>query len=81
VGSPLIEGNWVDGKGMFLAGLHASPVYTLLGKKGMENEEYPVIGQALTSGEVAFRQHAGGHSTGPNWSTWIAWAHKYWKDK
>lgn len=81
VGSPLIEGNWVDGKGMFLAGLHATPVYTLLGKKGMESEEYPVIGQALTSGEVAFRQHAGGHSTGPNWSTWIAWAHKYWKDK
>lgn len=81
VGSPFIEGNWVDGKGMFLAGLHASPVYTLLGKKGMESEEYPVIGQSLTSGEVAFRQHAGGHSTGPNWSTWIAWAHKYWTDK
>ncbi|WP_149304975.1 glucuronyl esterase domain-containing protein [Pareuzebyella sediminis] len=78
VGSPFIEGNWVDGKGMFLAGLHASPVYALLGKKGMESEEYPVIGRALTSGEVAFRQHAGGHSTGPNWSTWIAWAHKYW---
>ncbi len=49
VGSPLIEGNLVDGKGMFLAGLHASPVYTLLGKKGMESEEYPVIGRALTA--------------------------------
>ena len=24
---------------------------------------------------IAFRQHAGGHSTGPNWSTWISWPH------
>ena len=81
VGSPLIEGNWVDGKGMFLAGLAASPVYELLGKTGLQTSTYPKMGSALTNGEIAFRQHAGGHSTGPNWSTWIAWAHKYWTDK
>ncbi len=78
VGSPLIEGNWVDGKGMFLAGVHASPVYKLLGKKGLNTHEFPSMGEALTSGEIAFRQHAGGHSTGPNWSTWLAWADRYW---
>lgn len=76
LGSPLIEGNWVDGKGMFLAGVEAGPVYELLGKSGLPTTTYPTMGTALTDGEIAFRQHAGGHSTGPNWSTWIAWAHK-----
>ncbi|GGF25230.1 hypothetical protein GCM10011339_11690 [Echinicola rosea] len=79
VGSPFIEGQWVDAKGMFLAGVHASPVYGLLEKEGLETSEFPEMGKALTGGEVAFRQHAGGHSTGPNWSTWIAWASRYWK--
>ncbi|GBF20457.1 MULTISPECIES: glucuronyl esterase domain-containing protein [Arenibacter] len=77
-GSALIEGNWVDAKGMFLAGVHASPVYRLLGKNGLHTNKFPLMGNALTTGEIAYRQHAGGHSTGPNWSTWIAWAHRYW---
>ena len=78
VGSPFIEGQWVDARGMFLGGVQASPVYELLGKKGLGTSEFPEMGTALTDGEVAFRQHAGGHSTGPNWSTWIAWASRYW---
>ena len=81
VGSPHIEGNWVDGKGMFLAGVKAGPVYKLLDKNGLSTNTYPTMGNALTDSEIAFRQHAGGHSTGPNWSTWIAWAHNYWTDK
>ncbi len=53
--------------------------YKLLDKTGLGTNKFPYLGQALTNGEVAFRQHAGGHSTGPNWSTWIAWAKKYWE--
>ncbi len=79
-GSPQVEGQWVDAKGMFLGGFHAGPVYALLGKKGLESQDFPPIGTALCDGEIAFRQHAGGHTTGPNWSTWIAWACKYWGD-
>ena len=79
-GSPQVEGQWIDAKGMFLAGVHAGPVYALLGKNDLETTEFPIIGTALVNGEVAFRQHAGGHTTGPNWSTWIAWACKYWGD-
>jgi hypothetical protein len=26
---------------------------------------------------VAFRQHAGGHTTGPNWPTFLAFADRY----
>ena len=77
-GSPFIEGQWVDAKGMFLGGLYAAPVYELYKLKGYKNTAFPAMGTALTSGEIAFRQHGGGHSTGPNWSTWIAWAKKYW---
>jgi hypothetical protein len=77
-GSPWVEGQWIDARGMFLAGAHAGPVYELLGKKDLGTTEFPELGKALTNGEIAFRQHAGGHSTGPNWSTWIAWACRYW---
>lgn len=77
-GSPQVEGQWVDAKGMFLSGVHAGPVYQLLGRKGLGTSDFPVIGTPLIEGEIAFRQHAGGHSTGPNWSTWIAWACRYW---
>ncbi len=79
-GSPQIEGQWIDAKGMFLAGVHAGPVYKLLGKKDLGTKEFPILGTSLTDGEIAFRQHAGGHTTGPNWSTWIAWACGYWGD-
>ncbi len=80
VGSPHVEGSWVDAKGMFLAGAHAGPVYELLEKNGLGTMAFPVLGTPLTEGEIAFRQHAGGHTTGPNWSTWIAWACRYWGD-
>ncbi|MDX2248351.1 MAG: acetylxylan esterase [Bacteroidia bacterium] len=80
-GSPQVEGQWVDAKGMFLGGVFAGPVYTLLGKKGLGTTEFPVLGTPLIEGEIAFRQHAGGHSTGPNWSTWIPWAYRYWGGK
>jgi hypothetical protein len=65
---------------MFLAGVHAGSVYQLLGKKDLGTSEFPKLGTPLIDGEIAFRQHAGGHSTGPNWSTWIAWACRYWGD-
>ena len=79
-GSPDLEGHWIDAVGMFEAGVHAGPVYSLLGAKPLGTEVFPPLGTALTSGELAFRQHAGGHSTGPNWSTFIGWACRYWGD-
>jgi hypothetical protein len=77
VGSAQVEGTWVDARGMFLAGVHAGPVYELLGKKGLGTAEFPPQETALTDGEVAFRQHAGGHTTGPNWPTFLRFAERY----
>jgi hypothetical protein len=77
VGSFSVEGGWIDAKGMFLAGVEAGPVYDLLGKKGLPTAEFPLQETALIEGEVAFRQHAGGHTTGPNWPTFLEFAERY----
>jgi hypothetical protein len=70
---------WVDAKGMFLAAAGAGPVYRLLGKKDLGTTEFPPIETALIDGEVAFRQHSGGHTSGPNWPTFLAFAGRYLK--
>ena len=71
---------WVDAKGMFLAAAGAGPVYRLLGKKDMGTTEFPPIETALIDGDVAFRQHTGGHTPAPNWPTFIAFAERYLKE-
>jgi hypothetical protein len=68
---------WVDAKGMFLAAAGAGPVYKLLGKKDMGTTEMPPIENALIDGDVAFRQHSGGHTTVPNWPTFLTFASRY----
>lgn len=78
-GSPTVEGQWVDAKGMFLGGVHAGPVYRLFGKKDLGTSNFPPIETSLTDGELAFRQHSGGHTTGPNWPTFLKWASRYIK--
>jgi len=70
---------WVDAKGMFLAAAGAGPVYKLLGKKDMGTTEFPPIETTLIDGDVAFRQHSGGHTTGPNWPTFLTFAQRYLK--
>jgi len=68
---------WVDAKGMFLAAVGAGPVYKLLGKKDMGTTEFPPIETPLIDGDVAFRQHSGGHTPGPNWPTFLMFANRH----
>ena len=79
VGSLAVEGGWVDAKGMFLAGVGAGPVYRLLGRKDLGTSEFPPQETALVDGDIAFRQHSGGHTTGPNWPTFLTFASRYLK--
>lgn len=81
VGSEQVEGGWVDAKGMFMAGVGAGPVYRLLGKKDLGTTEFPPQGTALIEGEIAFRQHSGGHTTGPNWPTFLSYAERYFSNQ
>jgi GH35 family endo-1,4-beta-xylanase len=70
---------WVDARGMFLAAAGAGPVYRLLGKKDMGTLDFPAVETSLIDGEVAFRQHSGGHTPGPNWPTFLTFASRYLK--
>ncbi len=70
---------WVDAKGMFMAAAAAGPVYKLLGKKDMGTTEFPPIETPLIDGDIAFRQHSGGHTPAPNWPTFLTFASRYIK--
>jgi hypothetical protein len=76
---PGAEGKWVDQRGSFMAAVAAGPVYRLLGKKDLGTAEFPPLETALVDGELAWRQHSGGHTTGPNWPTFLTFASRYIK--
>ena len=78
-GSQQVEGGWVDARGMFLAAVAAGPVYRLLGGKDLGTVKFPPIETALIDGDIAFRQHRGGHTTAPNWPTFLQFASRYIK--
>jgi hypothetical protein len=80
IGAGATQGDgWADAKGMFLAAAAAGPVYKLLGKKDLGVTEFPPIETSLIEGDVAFRQHSGGHTPGPNWPTFLSFASRYLK--
>ncbi len=69
---------WCDPRGMFLAGVHAGPIYTLLGKKAFSTTDYPQL-ETFIDGDISFRQHSGGHTPGPNWPTFLSLCDRYFK--
>lgn len=75
---------WVDAHGSFMAGVLAGPVYRLLGKKDFGTagdyltDPMPPVG-TLIGGELAWRQHEGGHTSGPNWPAFFEWVSQYIK--
>ncbi|HTU12845.1 MAG TPA: hypothetical protein VMG08_18285 [Allosphingosinicella sp.] len=73
------EDGWVDPRGSWEAARAASPVWRLLGQEGLVGDAYPAINQAQDSGRIAFRQHDGGHTNGPNWPAFLAFAARIWE--
>jgi hypothetical protein len=78
-GNPAQGDAWVDPRGMFMSAVAASPVYRLLGKRALDTTGFPPIETALTTGELAYRQHAGGHTSGPNWPIFLDFATRYFE--
>jgi hypothetical protein len=73
---------WVDAHGSFMAAVLASPVYELLGAKGLGTPgDYltdpmpPTL--TLIGGQLAWRQHEGGHDVTPNWPAFFEWVGQY----
>jgi hypothetical protein len=80
IGAGATQGDgWVDGRGMFMATAAAGPVYLLLGKKDLGTAEFPPIETPLINGDLAYRQHSGGHTPAPNWPTFLTFASRYIK--
>jgi len=73
----------LDQHGSFMATVAAGPVFRLLGAKDLGvSDDYhtaktPPLNQGLLDGQLAWRQHDGGHTDAPNWKYFIPWADKF----
>ena len=76
------DANWLDQQGSYMATVAAGPVFRLLGAHDIgEKEDYrttkmPPVNTGLLDGELAWRQHDGGHEDRSNMKHFIAWAGK-----
>jgi len=68
---------WSDPIGEFKACVAAGPVYELLGKRDLGTTNFPAPDEALVAGDLAFREHAGGHTDAPDWPVFLNFAQKY----
>lgn len=74
------DANWLDQQGSYMATVAAGPVFRLLGAKDIgEKESYrsakmPPVNTSLLDGDLAWRQHDGGHEDRSNMKYFIAWA-------
>jgi hypothetical protein len=71
---------WLDQQGSFMATVAAGEAWRLLGAKDLGVEEnyraakLPPVNKGLLDGELAWRQHDGGHEDRTNMSFFIGWA-------
>lgn len=74
------DAKWLDHEGSFMATVDAGRVFALLGAKGLDVEgdyrtaKMPPVNQGLLDGQLAWRQHDGGHTDAPNMKWFIQWA-------
>jgi len=76
------DAHWLDHQGSFMATVAAQPVWELLGAKGIgPDQDYrtakmPAVNAGLLDGQLAWRQHDGGHTDAPNMKYFIQWVDK-----
>ena len=73
------DAKWLDQRGSFMATVAAGPVFRLLGARDLGTTEMPGVNVGLLDGQLAWRQHDGGHTDGPNWQYFIPWAERMTK--
>ncbi len=77
------DARWVDPRGAFMAAVAASPVYRLLGARGLGvrgsylTARMPPVNHGLLAGRLAWRQDDGGHTDAPNMKYFIAWVDRF----
>ena len=76
------DANWLDQQGSYMATVAAGEVFRLLGVRDIgDTSDYraaqkPPVNTSLLDGELAWRQHDGGHEDRSNMKYFITWASK-----
>ena len=79
------DAKWLDQQGSFMATVAAGAPYKLLGSKDLgvltnyTTAKMPPVNVGLLEGALAWRQHDGGHTDGPNWAYFLPWASRHFK--
>ena len=77
------DAKWLDQRGSFMATVAAEPVFRLLGAKDLgvaedfRTAKMPPVNAGFLDGQLAWRQHDGGHTDVPNVPYFITWADKF----
>jgi hypothetical protein len=77
------DARWLDHQGSYMATVAAQPVFQLLGATtlGVSSDYHtaimPPVNTGLLDGQLAWRQHDGGHTDAPNMRYFIGWADKF----
>ena len=73
---------WLDQQGSYMAAVAAGPAFRLLGAKDLgDTNDYrtakmPPVSEGLLDGQLAWRQHEGGHEDRSNMKHFIQWANR-----
>ncbi|MDC0325264.1 acetylxylan esterase [bacterium] len=71
------EDRWADPKGEFLSGVHADPVYRLLGKNGIAEREMPEVNQPIGD-TIGYHIRSGKHNvTDFDWEQYLKFADRH----
>jgi hypothetical protein len=79
------DAHWLDHQGSWMATVDANRVFELLGAKGLSGSDFapgadyhtapmPPVNTGLLDGDLAWRQHDGGHTDAPNMTYFLQWA-------
>jgi lysophospholipase L1-like esterase len=74
------DAHWLDHQGSYMAAVAAGAVYRLLGagdlgdRRDYREATMPPVNWGLLGGELAWRQHDGGHEDRSNMKYFLAWA-------
>jgi len=72
------EDGWADPRGERLSAVHASPVWRLYGRDGIEADDLPPANQPIGAGHIGYHLRTGGHGLTPfDWRQYLDFADRF----